>query len=232
MVNARVSQQGMTLLELLLAVAILAVVLGMGLGILTSAQQLWFYQQERMIAARQGWIWAQRICRDIRMAIPPAELGGGAEWLGTDARATFYDALPPPLRVQEMKEEYQKITVGRDSVRFPIARLKGREGPGMTEYALRWDEERGAVGIVRRTAPRGTPWSQAQEELVNDHAVSLDVEYLGADGKWRSEWKDRSATPSAVRVTVGTLLRRSRRVYDVMRFSTLVYLPAGSRISR
>ncbi len=232
MVKAGTRQQGITLLELLLAVAILAVVLGISMGILMSAQRLWSSQQERMISTRAGWLWAHRLCKEMRMAIPPAELGGGARWQGTNAGGTLHDALPKGRRPESVVEELKAIRVDYDTIRFPTARLKGREGPGMTEYSLKRDENNGVVGIVRRTAPRGSSLSDAKEDIVNDRVVSLDFEYLDADGKWRQEWKDGSAAPLAVRVTMGTLLRRTRMAYDVMRFSTLVYLPAGSRISR
>jgi len=233
----RRKEQGLTLIEILVTAGLTAIVVGMSATVISSVQALWADQQERSAAARDGWLFVDKLCRELRESVPPAQLGEGAQWRGTNVRAPLLEAVStagwPETTIAEYKRQALEISDG--AIRFPTLRVmaQGRRAePGMVEYSLERDTSNHVVGISRRAAQMGVPPSAADHGVLSPSVVSLGFEYLGADGRWQTAWNDSSAIPRAVRISVGTLVRPSRRnkMPVVTRFSTLVYLPADSRI--
>jgi type II secretory pathway pseudopilin PulG len=254
---SRRREAGFTLIEILLTVVLTGVVVGMGFGLLTAAQQIAQIQQEQSAAGRDGWLFLYRVSRQLREAIPPSQLGEGAEWRGTHASAMLLDTIStagwPGTALQIFREskENQQLA-SSDTIRFCTLRVisPGQPPtPGMIEYSL----ERAQVNkkqvfkIVRRSAPLGVSLEKKdgkdEKGVITDEFmpsdpdssygfISLGFQYLDAQGKWDPEWTDTKTMPCAVRISVSTLVRPSRQIKApvVNQYSTLVYLPTGSRI--
>lgn len=84
---------GFTLIEIVLTVALTAVVVGMGFGLLTAAQQIAQLQQEQSASGRDGWRFLYQLTRELREGMPPDQLGKEAEWSGASASAKLLDAI-------------------------------------------------------------------------------------------------------------------------------------------
>ena len=236
---------GFTLLEIMVTAALTAIVVGLGFGLLTSAQQIVQMQQEQSAAGRDGWTFVYRLSRELREAVPPSQLGEGAEWRGTGASAKLLD---DGLHRRMAGGQHQRIrrrdglTVSRDTIRFCTLRVTSPNHPplpGIIEYSLERDESKNVVNIVRRAAPLGVSPDKGEKEVIKPSDpdsslgfVSLGFQYLDDQGQWQPEWTDTKVMPRAVRVSVGTLVRPSRQIkVPVMnQYSTLVYLPTDSRI--
>ncbi|MGD1000475.1 MAG: prepilin-type N-terminal cleavage/methylation domain-containing protein [Candidatus Brocadiia bacterium] len=235
---------GFTLIEIMLTVVLTAVVVGMGFGLLTSAQQIAQLQQEQSASGRDGWTFLYRLTRELREATPPSQLGEGAEWRGASGSAKLLDMVStagwPDVSIKDF--EGRQLTVSKDTIRFCTLRVVSPSqppAPGMIEYSLERDPKKNVVHIVRRAALLGASPDQVETTVIepSDPAssvgfVSLGFQYLDAQSQWRPEWTDAKTMPRAVRISVSTLVRPSRQIkLPVMnQYSTLVYLPTGSRI--
>lgn len=225
----------MSLIEALVVIGLVGVMSALGTRLLLSARDLWYHQQERAAAARAGWVWAHKIAREVRMGMAPGDLGGGAAWRGTDGGTTLFQALPKARRPEDVGEEFKDLRVDDDTIEFATARVRDSKQvmrPGVVRYALKRDADGRIVGLVRKAAARSDSAADAEGRLVTPDVISLDFQYLDAGGAWRNEWKSGETMPRAVRITVGAFVKKSRKVFDVMRFTTLVYMPVHSRIPR
>ncbi len=235
---------GFTLIEIMITVGLTAVVMGIGFGIMTSAQQIAQMQQEQSAAGRDGWILMYRLTRELREAMPPGQAGEGAEWRGAHASSKLLDMVStskwPDISAKEIGA--QQLTLSKDLIRFCTLHVASPDhpaGPGIIEYSLERDESRNLVNIVRRSAPLGVSLDKGEKDLIRPSDpnsslgfISLGFQYLDAQGQWLPEWTDTKAMPRAVRVSLSTLVRPSRliKVPVVNRYSTLVYMPTDSRI--
>jgi hypothetical protein len=225
--------------------------MGMGYGVMISAQQLGQLQEEQSAAGRDGWAFVYRLSRELREAVPPSQLGAGAQWRGTSRSLKLLDMIFttgwPAVSIQEFNA--RRLTVSRDTIRFCTLRVASPNQmpvPGVVEYSL-LTPRRGktaTVGILRRSAPLGVSLDGKDDKDVVTEVirpmdpsssygyVSLGFQYMDSQGQWRKDWTDTKAMPRAVRISVGTLVRPSRRltVPVVNEYSTLVYLPTDSRI--
>jgi type II secretory pathway pseudopilin PulG len=243
---AKRREAGFTLLEIMVTAGLTAIVVGMGFSVMTSAQQTVQMQQEQSAVGRDGWSFVYKLSRELREAVPPSQLGEGAEWRGTSASAKLLDEVStagwPDATLKSKEFKALEASFSRDTIRFCTLRVaspKQQPAPGMIEYSLQRDEKKNVINIVRRSALAGVPLDKGEKEVIwpSDVAsslgfVSLGFQYLDAQGQWQKEWTDAKAMPRAVRVSVSTLVRPSRRIKVpvVNEYSTLVYLPTDSRI--
>jgi hypothetical protein len=233
-------EAGFTLVEIMIAAALTAVVVGMGFSVMTSAQQIAQQQQEQSAAGRDGWAFVYRLSRELREGMPPGRLGEGAEWRGASASKKLLDTVStagwPEASLELFKENKESpLTVSSGTIRFCTLRVASpnqRPAPGWIEYSLKGVDAKGhilddlkeafAVVIVRRSAPLGvSPDKKDEKGVITDVItpsdpdsslgfVSLGFQYLDAKGQWQTEWTDAKAMPRAVRVSVRTLVRPSR----------------------
>ena len=235
---------GFTLVEMMVGAGLTAIVMGLGFGLLTSAQQIAQLQQEQSAAGRDGWIFVYKLSRELREAVPPSQVGEGAEWRGTSASAQLLAQVStakwPDVTVQEFKA--RQLNVSMDTIQFYTLRVSSLNEPpvpGVIEYSLKRDEKNDVINIVRRSAPLGVPLDKGETQVIGPSDpnsslgfVSLDFQYLDGQGQWHPEWTDAKAMPRAVRVSVSTLLRPSRqvRVPVINQYSTQLDLTTDSRI--
>jgi type II secretory pathway pseudopilin PulG len=234
---------GFTLLELMITAAFTAIIMGLGFGLLTTAQQIAVLQQEQSAATRDSWIFVDRLSRELREAMPPSQLGEGAEWRGTSASAKLSDLVSTERWSNITTKEFDvNQPVSNDMIQFGTLRAGSPSqppGPGLVEYSLKRDEKSNVVDIVRRSAAVGVSLEKAETQVIGPSDpnsslgfVSLQFQYLDAQGKWLPGWTEGKSMPRAVRVSVSTLLRPSRqvRVPVIYRYSTQVDLATDSRI--
>jgi prepilin-type N-terminal cleavage/methylation domain-containing protein len=232
--SPRFRQRGLTLAELLVAMALAGVVMTMAFKIMHQAGRFMRTQRAVSDASRAGWQAVDRLCRELAMAGPPSAFGAEATFEGIDGAATFHDLIPENFRLVELTARQKAVRLDADLIRFPVGRLAdapGGERPGMVEYSLKRDKGGRIVGLLRRAAPFGTPLEQGYERLLNAQTVSLNFQYRDAEGVWHTAW-DADAPPRAVRVTIGVLATWTTGKPRVIQFSSVVYLPTGMRISR
>jgi len=234
MKNLRRRDHGMTLLELILVVGILALISGMTTAILLSVRSTWTEIQARTAAARAGWRLARDLSEQLRMALDP-DRGWAME--GTDASRPLLDVLPHTDQLPEdIRKMYEAEQCNNDTLTFAASRVGfgRRVYPGWLHYRIEYDEKTGeCLGLFRRTTPLNRDIADAQREPVSEYIVSLDLSYQNAQGNWVSEWHSSDELPQAVRVTVGTLPRRkSLKHLEMNRYTTVVTLQAGRRISQ
>jgi len=164
MKDLRRRDHGMTLLELILAVAILALIIGMTTVILLSVQSTWAEIQERTAAARAGWRFALDLSEQLRMALEDPARGWAVE--GTDASRPLLDVLTHTDQLPEdIRKMHEAEQCDNDTITFAASRLGfgRRVYPGWLHYRIEYDEKTGeCLGLFRRTTPlnRDTcPWT-------------------------------------------------------------------------
>jgi len=224
--------QAMTLIELLVVLGLTALLAGIGYRLIIAAGQWSRIQQTQLEANRNGWASAQRIARDLRMALPPAGLGA-AVWRGERGDATLIEAFNPETVSPEAADAVSRKSVRDDRLQFavsPVGPSADVEGPSAVCYFLHRDKEGRIAGLARTVSPLGGT-AEGEPPVIAPHVVSLGFEYLAADGKWLDQWTD-AAAPKAVRVTVGSINRNATNLWTPTEFSTVIYLPAGTRITR
>jgi prepilin-type N-terminal cleavage/methylation domain-containing protein len=225
----RPRQHAFTLLELLLVLALTSVLVGMSFQIANSANKVWQDQQKSTFASRAAWSWAHRVCRALRMALP---VGGTKERLqGVNESTSLYHAMPEDDDRDAFESDLASVPLADDKIRFVTASYDDLSTPIVVEYAIGRDVKAGSKGIVRRAAPLGESLDDALASEACVEAVSLDFEYLGVDGTWRNEWKA-PGFPQSVRVTVGVLDPKTKKIPKVIYYTTVVNLPTGTRVSR
>jgi len=230
----RKRRHGFSLLEMIIVVAISALILGMAYRMIISSNRIWAEEEARNAANRAGWQWAIKASGQLRMAIPPAELGEGAQFAGRHKSSTLYEALRGRPGIEEFADEMRQVQVSEDIMRFPAVRVPGKGGklvPGMCEYSLKRREDGLLVGAGHRSAPLGESLDDQGLTLDGKDVVSLGFQYLTSEDNWVQEWSDAAALPRAVRISAATLVSPAGAKPQVSTFSTVVYLPGGRRIS-
>lgn len=224
------AKTGFTLLEALLAIALTSMVMSMAWQIAAQARNVWRREQNAALGAREAWTRLRHISGELRAALLPEDTPPGEGLVGTDGAFDLYRALPRDPHRDELAADLKAVKLHADSIRVPVASVDDQGRSGVIEYSIARDHNRGAVGLQRRAAPLGQPLGAPV--IHSDKVISLDCRYLDRDGKWRAKWDAPRQTPLAVRISVGALAERSTPIPEIMTFTTVVYLPAGTRIPR
>jgi prepilin-type N-terminal cleavage/methylation domain-containing protein len=178
--------RGFTLVELLLALAIVGALLAIAFGGLRVAIASWQRGEDRAEAHQHVRTVALTLARAMSSTFPyRASRGTGADpvvlFAGTDKRVEFVTQTPPfPPAI-------------------PIA---------FTAVVLSF-EEAGEPGLVvrQRALPNQEPFERAEIVYRDPTVTALKIAYLD-DGGWKDAWDggEAKATPKAVRIAVGTTL--------------------------
>ena len=223
-------QSGFTLIEVLVATALMGTVVTLAWQIAYTANRVWRREQDTAMASRAAWSCVQQISRDLRAALPPSGAPTAARYESRDAATTLYDVMPEGKERDRLADDFRAARVQKDGFTFPSSSSDGRGRPGRVRYTLRHGGKSGVFGLLRESAPFGSKLTNPR--LRTGKVVSLDFQYLGANGQWLPKWDAPRKAPRAVRVTVGALLLRGRLHPLVRRFSTVIYLPTQERILR
>lgn len=183
----RRDDRGFTLLELLIALAIVGALLTVAFGGLRVAAAAWRQGEDRAEAHQHARGMAIVLARALGAAYPyraPRGLAPDATLLfdGTERRIEFVSAATPfPFAVP---------------VAFTAVVISLEEG------------ERPGLAVRQRALPNREPFTEAPVVFHDPTVTSLAFAYLDADGTWRESWDGaaENATPRAIRLTLGISL--------------------------
>ncbi len=177
---------GFTLLELLIALAIVAALLAIAFGGLRVALAAWTQGEERADAHQHLRGVAAVLARTVGSAYPyRASAGQSPEpvllFRGTDRRLELVTQVSPfPVAVPVA---FSAVAIGLETV---------EEGP--------------ALIVRQRVMPNRDPFTEAQVMLRDAGINRLEFSYLNATGTWQETWdgEAENGLPRAVRITVAT----------------------------
>lgn len=183
----RRGDRGFTLLELLIALAIVATLLAVAFGGLRVAAAAWRQGEDRAEAHQHVRGVAVVLARALGATYPyraPRGLGPDPVLLfeGTERRLEFVTAATPfpfPLPVA-----FTAVVVS----------LEEGDRPGLV--------------VRQRPLPNREPFSEAPVVFHDPTVTTLALRYMDGDGTWQESWDGAAekGTPRAIRLTLGTSL--------------------------
>ncbi|MBI4638376.1 MAG: prepilin-type N-terminal cleavage/methylation domain-containing protein [Candidatus Rokubacteria bacterium] len=180
-------ERGFTLLELLIALAIVGALLTVAFGGLRVALAAWQQGEERAEAHQHARSIALILARAASAAYPYKASRGEAPdaellFRGTATRVELVTQAPPlPFPT-------------------PIA---------FTAVAIALEEgERPGLAVHQRALPNREPFTQAVEVLHDPAIASLELSYMSEGGAWQDAWDGEveKALPRAIRIAVAVKL--------------------------
>ena len=180
-------QHGFTLVELLLALAIVGALLAIAFGGLRVAVSAWQRGEDRAESHQHVRSVALTLARAVSSAFPYRASRSLAPdpvvlFAGTDKRVEFVAQTPPsPFPI-------------------PIA---------FTAVVLSLDEGgEGGLVVRERALPNQEPFEKAEIVFRDPTVTKLTFAYLDEGGSWKDSWDgaESKATPRAVKITVATAL--------------------------
>lgn len=178
-------ERGFTLLELLLALSLVAALLAIAFGGLRVAVAAWTRGEERAEAHQHG--------RALAVVIGRA-LGGAAHY-----RAAVGQAPEPVLLFRGDEHRVEFVT---QTPPFP---------PGIpaafTAVVIALEDDEGPALVIRqRVLPNREPFAEAGPILRDRGIAAATLRYLDEDGEWRDTWdgEQEEGLPRAVQITLAT----------------------------
>jgi general secretion pathway protein J len=182
-------QAGLTLLEVILAVAILAVVVVALAGALRVAVRAWESGERQAAAQQEVRVVVELMTEALAGALPyRGRLGDGLDRVVLfegEPDAVHFVTSAPPLVLSSPVAPFHAVALGRTSS----------------------DELR----IEEKLVPTEQPFREGTPTVLSRGVTSLRFQYRDADGLWQDRWDARSAggIPTAVRVDLS--LKAGRR---------------------
>jgi general secretion pathway protein J len=185
----RNAQRGFTLIELVLALSIVAAMLAIVFGGLRVAIRAWQSGEQRTEALQHARSLAALLAQSIGgttpyLGTPLAGAQPEVQFVGEPTRMAFVTVAPPyPLPAPIA---FTAVTFGVD------------EG------------ERPGFAIREKALPSDEPFEQLEPIVVDPSLVAVRFRYLRqADGTWEEQWDgiEERAVPSAVEVTLTALVQ-------------------------
>jgi general secretion pathway protein J len=176
--------RGFTLLELIIALAIVAALLAIAFGGLRVALAAWTQGEDRADAHQHLRGIAAVLARAVGSAYP--------------YRASRDQAPDPVLLFQGTEEKLELVT---QTPPFPTARPVAFSAVAISLEST----ERGPALVIRqRVLPNRGPFTEAKVMLEDTEIRRLEFRYLDAAGTWQEKWdgEAENGLPRAVRITV------------------------------
>jgi prepilin-type N-terminal cleavage/methylation domain-containing protein len=199
--------RGFTLLEVLIALAIVGALLVIAFGGMRVALGAWRQGEDRAEAYAHVRGVALSLARTVGSAYPYSAPRGEAPdpvllFSGSDKRLEFVAQSPPaPFPV-------------------PIA---------FTAVVVTLDEsaERPGLVIRQRALPNRNPFTEAEVVLHDPTVTSLALQYMDENGAFQDEWDgaQTKTLPRAVRISIGTALNGQTETLPTLTLS----LPVGAQ---
>ena len=201
--NLRADGRGFTLVEVMLAVSILAVVVLLATAALRVGLRAWEAGQRRVDLQQEGRALVELISEALAGASPyQGRLGLNPE------RVVLFEGEPeevrfvtnaPPLMLDAPVAPFHAVVLGR----------KGQD----------------ALRLIERLVPSDEPFTPGSERVLSRSVTRFSLAYRDAAGAWQERWDGREAggLPTAVRLelAIGGLVRAVPAV--------VVALPLGKR---
>ncbi len=184
----RYHRSGMTLMELIVGLAVLAVISTLGIGVLIQAMEQW--QLSRIYATLN--LQADTVLDNMRQDFNhmlPASLSGvaisGGEQRRDDVSRTGSSQIDSFLVLPVRVPQEKGLPLSANAMYHVVA------------------EEKGPATLRRTLGPLGSnPPAGATQPLLNGVSLlALRTEFQDAQGQWLSEWKA-PVSPEAVRVSM------------------------------
>lgn len=179
----RLNARGFTLLEVLLALAIVAALVTIAFGGMRIALAAWRQGEDRAEAHQHVRSTALGLARSLGAAYPYRASRGLAPepvllFEGAPRRVAFVTQAPPSGAVA--------------AIAFTAVVIELDDG-----------EERGLV-VRQRALPNQDPFDEAEVVFRDTTVTALEIRYLDDGGAWQEEWKveDDRGTPRAVRLSI------------------------------
>jgi general secretion pathway protein J len=179
------AQRGFTLLELLIALAIVGALLAIAFGGLRVALAAWAQGEDRAEAHQHLRSIAVVLGRAVGAAYP--------------YRASAGQAPEPVVLFRGTAERVELVTQAPPMPALSTA--------AFTAVVIALETDEGPALVVRqRVLPNREPFSEAVVVLRDPAIHQLELAYLDAEGAWQNEWDgDAEGTvPRAVRITLVT----------------------------
>lgn len=180
----RRDERGFTLLELVIALAIVGAVLVVAFGGLRIALAAWNQGEDRAEAHQHLRSVATILERSIAGAYP--------------YRAPVGEAPNPVLLFRGAEDRLELVTQAPP--------LPASAPAAFTALVIAVEDEEGSNALVlrQRVLPNRDPFGEAKVVLRDPAIQTLRFRYLDPDGAWRDAWnaEDEATMPSAVQVTV------------------------------
>jgi general secretion pathway protein J len=202
--EVRPDARGFTLIEVILAVSILAVVVLLATAALRVGLRAWEAGQRRVEVQQEGRALVELVSEALAGAFPyRGPLGSGPERVvlfeGEPEEVRFITSAPP-LMLDAPVAPFHAVVLG----------LKGPD----------------ALRLVERLVPTDEPFAPEPERVLSRSVTRFTLTYRDEAGEWQERWNGREAggIPTAVRVelAVGGLVHASPAV--------VVSLPLGKRM--
>ena len=183
--------RGFTLLELILALAIVGTLLAIAFGGLRIGAAAWRQGEERAEAHQHSRTLAVALARAVSAAYPyRASIGQPPQpvilFNGTQTRLEFVTSAAP----------------------FPFP-----EPIAFTAVVIALDGNPPELVVSQRALPNQEPFKEAAVVLRDAAVTGLELAYLADDGTWHDSWSGETekTTPRAVRVSVGATFGANKR---------------------
>jgi general secretion pathway protein J len=203
------SQRGFTLLEVLIALAIVGALLVIAFGGMRVALAAWRQGEDRAEAHQHVRGVALLLARTIEGAYPYSGAPGEAPesvllFRGTADRLELVTQSPP------------------FSFPVPVAFTA-------VVIALSEDRDRPGLVIAQRALPNRNPFTDATPLFQDPAIASVELKYLDDSGSWQDAWDARNENhlPRAVRISLGTLVNGTPRQLPPLTISLRVGAGTG-----
>jgi general secretion pathway protein J len=174
--------RGFTLLELLIALAIVGALLAIAFGGLRTALAAWRQGEDRAESHQHARGVAVLLGRAIGATYPYRAASTSPQpvvlFRGSASRIEFVTEAPPVPH--GIPIAFTAVVVSRE------------------------DGEPGGLVIRQRALPNREPFADAQVVFRDPAVATLGFRYLDADGAWQDAWDSDTALPRAVAIAVGT----------------------------
>jgi general secretion pathway protein J len=184
----RRDERGFTMLELIIALAIVAALLAVAFGGMRVGLAAWRQGEDRAEAHQHARGAAIALARAVGAAYPYNAARGDA----------------PELEILFTGEEHRLELVTQSppsSFSIPVA---------FTAMVLELDEgEQPGLAIRERALPNRNPFTDATAVLRDPTVKSLEIAYLDDAGTWRDRWNavEEKSLPRGIRIILGTDVR-------------------------
>lgn len=217
--NDRLNKNGFTLVEILVAMSLIAAILAMVYGSYFATARSAQACETSIAVSRQGQKVLEQIARQIRCSYAGAVVD--------DANSVRFGSDPKRMMPQESISYFSgdQDAPGGKILRMVTtnARLEGkRPSEGLFEVTYRFDKSAGTLSLNQRTYPAIAQKSEQDDwQEIADNVESFELAFFDGEN-WLDSWEfeDKKKLPNAVRIEIGCR-DENHRLY---RYGTVAYI--------
>lgn len=223
-------RNGVTLIEMLVAIALLGILMGAAYRALHTGHEVAQNQQEMMMATSEGWEMLGQISAELRGI--PADTVRSHPLLQGEYHTADIGRIEEEFADKGFSFASEREIPAADVQFFTLAGGRSPNdgsGPELVQYGIQYPpNSRQKSGLYRRTAPLKSGLDSADWELESPRVQAMNIEYRTATSDWQKTWT-REYPPDVVRVTLWLRATPPGQELRLQRFSTSVGLPSAHR---